>query len=196
MKTSVLSGKLEQVNFLNKALMLLTVLLGVALVANGMFRQNIVLHVAPPVVQNEYWAAGTGGSEEYFRTMAATFITYVTNVNPQNVEYLHEQFLKYVDSSQSGPISVALGADSHDVTQQGMSRVFWPDKILVETEGLMTKVTIIGMEKWWLGGTRTKDQRRGYVLMMQVREHKPVIFGLSAGELGPDGQSMVASDED
>ena len=190
MKMSVWSGRLEQSNFINKALMALLLVLGLALVANGMFRRNVVVHVSPPVVQHEYWASGMEGSDEYFKAMGTTLLTWVTNVTPRNVDYFHSQFLNYVETAKYGPMAVALAGDSTDVKGQGLSRVFFPEKVFVRNEGGVTEVTLIGREKWWLASTAAKDRQRAYVLGMRVVDYKPIIVSLETGKVSTDGESM------
>ncbi|GJL52934.1 MAG: hypothetical protein NPIRA02_00660 [Nitrospirales bacterium] len=158
-------------------------MLGIALVANGLFQRSAILHVTPVEIENPYWASAFEGSEEYLRKMALTLLPCVTNVTPKSVKYMHEMFLNYVAPESYGAVSDGLAVDRRYVIKSNLNRMFFPDEAQVNGSTVIVK----GHEKRFIGHQRVAEERRAYELTLQVRNWKVEIVGLRAGGVGSDG---------
>ncbi|GJL61912.1 MAG: hypothetical protein NPIRA04_05660 [Nitrospirales bacterium] len=177
----------------NRWLLALCVLLGLALVANGLFRRSTILHVTPVEIENTYWASAFDGSEEYKRKMALTLLPCVTNVTPKSVKYMHDMFLNYVAPDSYGIVSDGLAIDRNYVIKSNLNRMFFPDEASVNGSTVIVK----GHEKRFIGHQKVAEERRAYELKLHIQNWKVHIVGLRAGGVGSDGtpQFDVGTDQ-
>jgi conjugal transfer pilus assembly protein TraE len=149
----------------------------VALVANGMFRRTVVLHVAPVSVEHDYWASANQASEEYKKQIALSLIPYVANVSPASVKLGHATFLKYVAEDAFGRLSEALGADEEYVSKHNLNRFFSPEYARV----VDNEVILGGKERRYIGHTQVAEENREYRLVLKLTGWKVQISDLHAG---------------
>lgn len=169
-KTSVLAG--------------LSLLLALALLANGLFRSGTVVVMVPPEIDREMWAAGNEASPEYFTKVAMSMIPYIANLHPQSVELSHKTFMGYVHPAVAGTIQEQLSADKAYVIDRQMSRTFYPTSVTVNKD----VVTLIGIERRYIGGTLVKDgDPRFYRIKLKMENWKPFVVSVTAGAPDVEG---------
>lgn len=176
MKLDLWKSKIHNGMMLTYGMTGLAILLAVALVANGMFRRNTILHVVPFQVTHEYWASATESSEEYRKQVALSLLSWVSNVTPLSVEYTHKLFLQYVPPDQYGEWSENFGAEAVYVKKNNLNRVFFPTATRVTED----EVIIQGMERRFVGKTETQEEEREYHVKLRMEGWKPYVVSVSA----------------
>jgi type IV conjugative transfer system protein TraE len=170
----------------------LSVILALALVANGLFRGSTVVVMVPPEVDREMWAAGNTASPEYLTKVALPYISYLSNVHPQSVELSFNTFMGFVAPEVAGPISERLNADKAYIIDRQLSRSFYPTSVQVVKD----TVTLIGVERRFIAGTMVADaDKRYYRLKIRMKDWKPQIVAFDAGTPEDNGTVPVAMNQ-
>lgn len=157
---------------------LLALGLVLALIANGLFRRTVILHVAPAQVTQPYELTATTASPAYLRQMALSVVALVADVTPASVTVSHEAFRRYVTPERFGVISEALAADAAYVKQYHLSRVFFPETIQIEG----TRVTLLGTEHRYIGHNKVAEEGRGYQVQLRIRDWQVQVEDLVVGD--------------
>ncbi len=166
----------------------LSIVLALALLANGMFRGGTVVVMVPPEVDREMWAAGNTASPEYMTKIAMPIIGYLSNVHPESVELSYKTFMGFVHPSVAGQIQEQLNADKAYIVDRQMSRSFFPTQVQVVKD----TVTLIGLERRYIAGTLVKDNdKRYYRLKIKMQDWKPMVVAMDAGT--PEDQGGAPS---
>ena len=164
----------------------LSVVLALALLANGLFRGGTVVVMVPPEVDRSMWAAGNTASPEYLTKVAMPLIAYLANVHPESVELSFKTFMGFVAAESAGVIQERLNADKSYILDRQMSRVFYP----MQTQVVKETVTLIGLERRYIAGTIVADNdRRYYRLKLRMNDWKVQVVDLDAGK--PEDQGGV-----
>jgi hypothetical protein len=157
----------------------LSVVLALALLANGLFRGGTVVVMVPPEVDRSMWAAGNTASPEYLTKVAMPLIAYLANVHPESVELSFKTFMGFVAAESAGVIQERLNADKSYILDRQMSRVFYP----MQTQVVKDTVTLIGLERRYIAGTIVADNdRRYYRLKLRMNDWKVQVVDLDAGK--------------
>ena len=151
----------------------------VALIANGMFRRNTILHVVPMEIGQPYWASSMESSEEYRKQIALSILGWVSNVTPVTVDYTHKLFLQYVPPDQYGSLGEDLGVEALYVKKNNLNRVFFPSATRVTDD----EVVIQGMERRFVGKTETQEEEREYHVKLRMEGFKPWVVSIRAVHL-------------
>jgi type IV conjugative transfer system protein TraE len=189
---TVYRDKLANLEFGVKALLLVVLGLVVALIANGFFARQVVVHVAPVDVTRPYEVTDRSASPEYLKQMALSLTPLFANVTPSSVDVSHAAFRRYLAPRAYGAISEALTADAQYIKQYQVARVFWPDQ--VEQQG--DRVTLIGREHRMIGHNKVAEEERAYTLRLQMRDWQVQVVDLAvmdAGEYRESRKSRVAA---
>ncbi len=178
MKFDLFADQLADSRVKSMVFMGLSVILAVALVANGLFRGSTVVVMVPPEVDREMWAAGNVASPEYMTKIAMPLVAYLSNVHPDSVELSFNAFMGYVAPEVAGVIRERLNADKRYVVARQMSRAFYPKSVQVVKD----EVTLIGLEKRFIAGTIVADSdKRYYRLKIRMNNWKPEIVAFDVG---------------
>ncbi len=170
----------------------LSVLLGVALVVNGLFRGGTVVVMVPPEIDREMWAAGNSASPEYMTKIAMPIIGYLANVHPESVDLSYKTFMGFVHPDVAGTIQERLNADVAFIKDRQMSRSFFPTQVQVVKD----TVTLIGLERRYIAGTLVKDNdKRFYRVQIRMDNWKPMIVAMDSGTPEIQGGAPVAAAE-
>lgn len=153
--------------------------LAIALIANGMFRKNTVVHIVPLEIGQPYWASSMESSEEYRKQIALSLLGWVSNVTPVTVDYTHKLFLQYVPPDQYGALGEDLGVEALYVKKNNLNRVFFPSATRVTED----EVVIQGMERRFVGKTETQEEEREYHVKLRMEGFKPWVVGIRAMHL-------------
>ncbi len=157
----------------------LSVVLALALLANGLFRGGTVVVLVPPEVDRSMWAAGNTASPEYLTKVAMPLIAYLANVHPESVELSFKTFMGFVAPESAGGIQERLNADKSYILDRQMSRVFYP----MQTQVVKDTVTLIGLERRYIAGTIVADNdKRYYRLKLRMKDWKVQVVDLDAGK--------------
>ena len=157
----------------------LSVVLALALLANGLFRGGTVVVMVPPEVDRSMWAAGNTASPEYLTKVAMPLIAYLANVHPESVELSFKTFMGFVAPESAGVIQERLNADKSYILDRQMSRVFYP----MQTQVVKDTVTLIGLERRYIAGTIVADNdKRYYRLKLRMNDWKVQVVDLDAGK--------------
>lgn len=175
MDIRIYRDKLANLEFGVKALLAVILGLVVALIANGFFTRQVVVHVAPVEVSRPYELTGQSASPDYYRQMALSLIALLANVTPSSVDTSHEALRRYLAPSAYGPIAEALAADAQYIKQYQIARVFWPDQ--VEAQG--DRVTLIGREHRMIGHSKVAEEERVYTMRLRVRDWQVQVVDLA-----------------
>jgi conjugal transfer pilus assembly protein TraE len=173
----------------------------VALIANGFFRRQVLLHVVPVTVSEEYTVSESDASPEYRKQIALTLVGLVANVTPASVQLQHEAFRRYMTPEAFGRLSEALAGDAAYIKQYHLSRVFFPESATVDGE----RVTLFGQEHRYIGHNKVAEEHRGYQLAVRVRGWRiqvndlvvgdaDVIKGTLGGHAGGDRRAAADAD--
>jgi len=167
----------------------LSVVLALALLANGLFRGGTVVVMVPPEVDRSMWAAGNTASPEYLTKVAMPLIAYLANVHPESVELSFKTFMGFVAAESAGVIQERLNADKSYILDRQMSRVFYP----MQTQVVKDTVTLIGLERRYIAGTIVADNdRRYYRLKLRMNDWKVQVVDLDAGKPEDHGGAPTA----
>ncbi len=167
----------------------LSIVLALALLANGVFRGGTVVVMVPPEVDREMWAAGNTASPEYLTKVAMPLISYLSNVHPESVELSFKTFMGFVHPSVAGDLQERLNADKAYIVDRQMSRSFFPTQVQVVKD----TVTLIGTERRYIAGTLVKDNdRRYYRIKIKMQDWKPMIVAMDAGTPEDSGGAPTA----
>ena len=167
----------------------LSVVLALALLANGLFRGGTVVVMVPPEVDRSMWAAGNTASPEYLTKVAMPLIAYLANVHPESVELSFKTFMGFVAAESAGVIQERLNADKSYILDRQMSRVFYP----MQTQVVKDTVTLIGLERRYIAGTIVADNdKRYYRLKLRMSDWKVQVVDLDAGKPGDQGGAPTA----
>lgn len=167
----------------------LSVVLALALLANGLFRGGTVVVMVPPEVDRSMWAAGNTASPEYLTKVAMPLIAYLANVHPESVELSFKTFMGFVAAESAGVIQERLNADKSYILDRQMSRVFYP----MQTQVVKDTVTLIGLERRYIAGTIVADNdRRYYRLKLRMNDWKVQVVDLDAGKPEDQGGAPTA----
>jgi type IV conjugative transfer system protein TraE len=167
----------------------LSVVLALALLANGLFRGGTVVVMVPPEVDRSMWAAGNTASPEYMTKVAMPLIAYLANVHPESVDLSFKTFMGFVAPESAGIIQERLNADKSYILDRQMSRVFYP----VQTQVVKDTVTLIGLERRFIAGTIVADNdKRYYRLKLRMNDWKLQVVDLDAGRPEDQGGAPTA----
>ena len=167
----------------------LSVVLALALLANGLFRGGTVVVMVPPEVDRSMWAAGNTASPEYLTKVAMPLIAYLANVHPESVELSFKTFMGFVAAESAGVIQERLNADKSYILDRQMSRVFYP----MQTQVVKDTVTLIGLERRYIAGTIVADNdKRYYRLKLRMNDWKVQVVDLDAGKPEDQGGAPTA----
>ena len=167
----------------------LSVVLALALLANGLFRGGTVVVMVPPEVDRSMWAAGNTASPEYMTKVAMPLIAYLANVHPESVELSFKTFMGFVAPESAGVIQERLNADKSYILDRQMSRVFYP----MQTQVVKDTVTLIGLERRYIAGTIVADNdKRYYRLKLRMNDWKVQVVDLDAGKPEDQGGAPTA----
>lgn len=161
----------------NLILVLVVIGLVCALIANGIFRRTVIVHVAPVSISSEYWASSNQASEQYKKEIALSLIPYVANVSPASVKLGHQTFLRYVAEDAYGALSEALRADEEYIVKNNLNRFFAPEYARVVDD----EVILGGKERRFIGHTQVAEEDREYRLLLRIVDWRVQVYGLSAG---------------
>ena len=166
-----------------------SVVLALALLANGLFRGGTVVVMVPPEVDRSMWAAGNTASPEYMTKVAMPLIAYLANVHPESVELSFKTFMGFVAPESAGVIQERLNADKAYILDRQMSRVFYP----MQTQVVKDTVTLIGLERRFIAGTIVADNdKRYYRLKLRMNDWKLQVVDLDAGKPEDQGGAPTA----
>lgn len=167
----------------------LSVVLALALLANGLFRGGTVVVMVPPEVDRSMWAAGNTASPEYMTKVAMPLIAYLANVHPESVDLSFKTFMGFVAPESAGVIQERLNADKSYILDRQMSRVFYP----MQTQVVKDTVTLIGLERRFIAGTIVADNdKRYYRLKLRMNDWKLQVVDLDAGKPEDQGGAPTA----
>jgi type IV conjugative transfer system protein TraE len=167
----------------------ISIVLALALLANGLFRGGTVVVMVPPEVDREMWAAGNTASPEYLTKIAMPLISYLSTVHPESVELSFKTFMGFVHPSVAGEIQERLNADKAYIIDRQMSRSFFPTQVQVVKD----TVTLIGTERRYIAGTLVKDNdKRYYRIKIKMQDWKPMIVAMDAGTPEESGSPPTA----
>ncbi len=167
----------------------LSVVLALALLANGLFRGGTVVVLVPPEVDRSMWAAGNTASPEYLTKVALPLIAYLANVHPESVDLSFKTFMGFVAPESAGVIQERLNADKSYILDRQMSRVFYP----MQTQVVKDTVTLIGLERRFIAGTVVADNdKRYYRLKLRMKDWKVQVVDLDAGKPEDQGGAPTA----
>ena len=167
----------------------LSVVLALALLANGLFRGGTVVVMVPPEVDRSMWAAGNTASPEYMTKVAMPLIAYLANVHPESVDLSFKTFMGFVAPESAGVIQERLNADKSYILDRQMSRVFYP----MQTQVVKDSVTLIGLERRFIAGTIVADNdKRYYRLKLRMNDWKLQVVDLDAGKPEDQGGAPTA----
>lgn len=167
----------------------LSVVLALALLANGLFRGGTVVVMVPPEVDRSMWAAGNTASPEYMTKVAMPLIAYLANVHPESVDLSFKTFMGFVAPESAGVIQERLNADKSYILDRQMSRVFYP----MQTQVVKDTVTLIGLERRFIAGTVVADNdKRYYRLKLRMNDWKLQVVDLDAGKPEDHGGAPTA----
>lgn len=177
MQWALYKDHLANARTLNTVLVVVALGLIVALIANGLFRRTVVLHVAPVSVEQEYWASANQASDEYKKQIALSLLPYVANVSPASVKLGHQTFLKYVTEEAFGRLGEALGADEDYIVKHNLNRSFAAEYARVVGD----EVILGGRERRYIGHTQVADEDREYRMVLRLTGWKVQVADLTAG---------------
>lgn len=183
MDIRIYRDKLANLEFGVKSLLAVILGLVIALIANGFFTRQVVVHVAPVEMTRPYELTEKSASPDYYRQISLSLVSLVANVTPSSVDLQHEALRRYLAPSVYGSISEALSADAQYIKQYQVSRVFWPEQ--VKTEG--DRVTLIGLEHRIIGHAKVAEEHRAYTLRMRVQDWRVQVVELAVENT--DGRS-------
>ena len=167
----------------------LSIVLSLALLANGLFRGGTVVVMVPPEVDRSMWAAGNTASPEYMTKVAMPLIAYLANVHPESVDLSFKTFMGFVAPESAGLIQERLNADKSYILDRQMSRVFYP----MQTQVVKDTVTLIGLERRFIAGTIVADNdKRYYRLKLRMNDWKVQVVDLDAGKPEDQGGAPTA----
>jgi len=189
MKWTVFADQLADARIKTLVFAGLSVVLALALLANGLFRGGTVVVMVPPEVDRSMWAAGNTASPEYLTKVAMPLIAYLANVHPESVELSFKTFMGFVAPESAGMIQERLNADKSYILDRQMSRVFYP----MQTQVVKDTVTLIGLERRFIAGTIVADNdRRYYRLKLRMNDWKVQVVDLDAGKPEDQGGAPTA----
>jgi type IV conjugative transfer system protein TraE len=189
MKWTVLAVQLADARIKTLVFAGLSVVLALALFANGLFRGGTVVVMVPPEVDRSMWAAGNTASPEYLTKVAMPLIAYLANVHPESVELSFKAFMGFVAPESAGVIQERLNADKSYILDRQMSRVFYP----MQTQVVKDTVTLIGLERRYIAGTIVADNdKRYYRLKLRMNDWKVQVVDLDAGKPEDQGGAPTA----
>lgn len=167
----------------------LSIVLSLALLANGLFRGGTVVVMVPSEVDRSMWAAGNTASPEYMTKVAMPLIAYLANVHPESVDLSFKTFMGFVAPESAGLIQERLNADKSYILDRQMSRVFYP----MQTQVVKDTVTLIGLERRFIAGTIVADNdKRYYRLKLRMNDWKVQVVDLDAGKPEDQGGAPTA----
>lgn len=175
MDIRVYRDKLAQLQFGNKALVIVVLGLVIALIANGLFTRQVIVHVAPVEVSRSYELTGNGASPDYYRQIALSLVALLADVTPESVDVSHAAFRRYLAPAAYGPVAEGLAADAQYIKQYQIARVFWPNQ--VEQQG--DRITLLGREHRMMGHNKVAEEERAYTLRLQVRDWQVQVVELA-----------------
>jgi conjugal transfer pilus assembly protein TraE len=179
MKIELWKSKIHNGQVMTYVLLACVIGLIVALIANGMFRKNVILHVAPTEIGQPYWASSMGSSEEYRKQIALSLLGWVANVTPGSVDYTHKLFLQYVSPDHYGLLGEDLGVEALYIKKNNLNRVFFP----LATRVTDDEVIIQGTERRSVGSMQTQEEEREYHIKLLMVGFKPWVVGFKAVHL-------------
>ena len=189
MKWSMFADQLADARMKTLVFAGLSIVLALALLANGLFRGGTVVVMVPPEVDRSMWAAGNTASPEYLTKVAMPLIAYLANVHPESVELSFKTFMGFVAAESAGVIQERLNADKSYILDRQMSRVFYP----MQTQVVKDTVTLIGLERRYIAGTIVADNdKRYYRLKLRMNDWKVQVVDLDAGKPEDQGGAPTA----
>ena len=192
MKLSLFTDQLRDARAKSSIFIGLSIVLALALLANGVFRGGTVVVMVPPEIDREMWAAGNAASPEYLTKIAMPIIGYLANVHPESVELSYKTFMGFVHPDMAGPILERLNADKAYIVDRQLARSFFPTQVQVVKD----TVTLIGLERRYIAGTLVKDNdKRFYRVQIRMEHWKPMVVAVDSGTPDNQGTAPVAAAE-
>lgn len=109
---------------------------------------KMMVTMVPPEINKSFWVSNSGASEEYLEEMALFVSQLTQNHTPKNIDYKHEQFLKYVHPSSYGSIKSFLDDQAEYVKSNNVSQIYHPDSARIDiAQGI---VQLTGVRERWV----------------------------------------------
>ncbi|OGP32488.1 MAG: type IV conjugative transfer system protein TraE [Deltaproteobacteria bacterium GWC2_56_8] len=145
----------------NRFYKLVILLLLAAIIANGYFRRDKAVVITPPEIKKEFWISPNRASDEYVEQMSLFFITFVSNISPDNVKYFHQVFSKYLTSDAYSRVKNTLAGEAEYIKKNNISQSFIPGTVTIGKNGV---VLITGEQRRFIGNEEVKKGRVTYRL--------------------------------
>lgn len=136
--------------------------------------------LVPPSINQSFWVEDERVSDTYLVQMGIFMSNLYFNVTPDNVDFNHEQLLKYISSKTFGKMDSQLKIYSERIKNERASTNFSVTDVIPDEKN--QRVAFIGVMDTFLGRTHTSKiskiyvfsfgQSGGKTLLIDVRESK------------------------
>ena len=117
--------------------------------------QNQRVVVLPPKITKPFWVAGEQISKSYLEQMGYFIAFYLFNISPHTAKNSIENILTYVEPQFYSKVKAELYKQVNYITQNDISRAFYPSKVIVDKAG---EIKVIGIVKDTIGGKVVNQQ--------------------------------------
>ena len=118
--------------------------------------------IIPPEVQKSFWVDNSRVSKEYLEQMATWILDLETSVTGHNIDWKHNQVLKYVIPSSYTKLKAYMNGVSVAYHRDNLATVFNVHTMHIEQDKL--RVTFTGILTTFMGDRKIVDNRKTYII--------------------------------
>ena len=129
--------------------------------------QNQRVIVLPPKVTKPFWVAGNKISKSYLEQMGQFIAYYLFDISPETAKISVENILPYVEPQFYSKVKAMLYQQVDYITQNDISRVFYPSIVKVNQPGI---IKVVGIVKDIIGNKVVSQQQIELDIGYKIKE--------------------------
>ncbi|RZI47503.1 type IV conjugative transfer system protein TraE [Rickettsiales endosymbiont of Peranema trichophorum] len=132
------------------------------LLSGLLFMKDERIIVVPAYFKQSFWVEGHLVSEAYIEEMSLFFTKMMLDTTPDSHQYRKDVILRYVAPEYYHDLEKRLIADARRMQKEGVSTMFAPKQVEVNTKELKSEV--VGTLTQYVAGTRIGQSKERYEL--------------------------------
>ncbi len=168
---------LQGERYLTRILLVLLIIANL-LLASYMTRQDAIITLVPPVIDEEMEILQNDASETFKKSWGLHIATLVGNVKASNVDFVVKSLEPLLDTSIVSRTRSMLAEQIETIKRERLSTSFTPT--LVSYERSTQKVFVSGQQEITGRNEDAISNTRTYEIGVEIRQYRPVIFHIDA----------------
>jgi conjugal transfer pilus assembly protein TraE len=134
------------------------------LISEKVNNQKVI--VLPPKISKPFWVTGNIVSKSYLEQMGQFVAFYLFDISKNTAKYSVENILTYVEPDFYGKVKAMLYNQIQYISENDISRVFYPSKITVQKG----TITVVGIIKDLIGNNVVNTKQIKLVIGYKIKQ--------------------------